>query len=76
MLTNLLNYKTLLLIKTIKMKTFIIQEKFVGYNDITIEASTEEEAISLYNKGYYKDSDVDRDDMFYDFQFDSIREEN
>ena len=31
------------------MKTFIIEEKFVGYADITIEAETEEEAIALYN---------------------------
>ena len=31
------------------MKTFIIQEKFVGYADITIEADTEDEAIALYN---------------------------
>jgi|TARA_Y100000004_G_scaffold159867_1_gene186986 hypothetical protein len=57
------------------MKTFIIQEKFTGYNDITIEASTEEEAIELYNRGHYKDSNVDRDDMFYDFEFSSIKEE-
>ena len=61
--------------KDTKMKTFIIQEKFVGYADITIEAETEEEAISLYNRGYYRDSDVDRDDMFYDFEFSDIREE-
>ena len=36
------------------MKTFIIQEKFVGYADITIEADTEDEAIALYNRGHYK----------------------
>ena len=57
------------------MKTFIIEEKFVGYADITIEAETEEEAIALYNRGYYSDSHYDIDDMFYDFQFNSIREE-
>ena len=57
------------------MKTFIIEEKFVGYADITIEAETEEEAISLYNRGHYPDSAVDQDDMFYDFEFSSIREE-
>ena len=57
------------------MKKFVIQEKFVGYNDITIYAETEEEAISLYNRGHYRDSDVDRDDMFYDFEFSDIREE-
>ena len=32
------------------MKTFIIEEKFVGYADIRIEAETEEEAIALYNR--------------------------
>ena len=57
------------------MKTFIIEEKFVGYADITIEAETEEEAIALYNRGHYPDSAYDRDDMFYDFEFNSIREE-
>ena len=57
------------------MKTFVIEEKFVGYADITIEAETEEEAISLYNRGHYLDSNYDIDDMFYDFEFNSIREE-
>ena len=56
------------------MKTFIIQEKFVGYADITIEAETEQEAIALYNRGHYPDSDYQRDDMFYDFELDSITE--
>ena len=50
------------------MKTFVIEEKFVGYADITIEAETEEEAIALYNRGDYPDSNYQRDDMFYDFQ--------
>ena len=57
------------------MKTFIIEEKFVGYADITIEAETEEQAIALYNRGHYPDSSYDMDDMFYDFEFNSIREE-
>ena len=57
------------------MKTFVIEEKFVGYADITIEAETEEEAIALYNRGHYADSEYDMDDMFYDFEFNSIREE-
>ena len=57
------------------MKTFVIQEKFVGYADITIEAETEEEAIALYNRGQYPDSAYERDDMAYDFEFCSIREE-
>ena len=57
------------------MKTFIIQEKFVGYADVHIDAETEEEAIALYNRGHYPDSNYQRDDMFYDFQLDSISEE-
>jgi len=58
-----------------KMKTFVIEEKFVGYADITIEAETEEEAIELYNRGHYRDCMYDIDDMFYDYQFVEIREE-
>ena len=57
------------------MKKFVNEEKFVGYADITIEAETEEEAIALYNRGQYPDSQYDIDDMFYDHQFNSIREE-
>ena len=56
------------------MKKFVIQEKFTGYAEITIEADTEQEAIDLYNKGEYPDSDYQRDDMFYDFELDSITE--
>ena len=56
------------------MKTFIIQEKFVGYADVHIEAETEQEAIDLYNRGHYKDSNYDLDDMFYDYQFVDIKE--
>ena len=42
---------------------------------VAIEAETEEEAIALYNRGHYPDSQYDIDDMFYDYQFNSIREE-
>ena len=56
------------------MKTFIIQEKFVGYADITIEADTDDEAIDLYNRGHYPDSAIDQDDMFYDFTFVDVKE--
>ena len=56
------------------MKTFIIQERFTGYADIHIDAETEEEAMSLYNRGHYKDSQYFMDDMFYNYQFDSISE--
>ena len=55
--------------KVTKMKTFVIEEKFTGYANITIEAETEEEAIALYNRGHYPDSQYDMDDMFYDFEF-------
>ena len=58
-----------------KMKTFVILEKYVGYADITIEAETEQEAIDLYNEGSYSDDATEFDDMFYDFEFNSIREE-
>ena len=54
------------------MKRFIITERFTGYADIEIDAETEEEAIALYNKGHYPDSNYQRDDMFYDFQLHSI----
>ena len=54
--------------------TFIIEEKFVGYADIHIDAETEEEAIALYNRGHYKDSNYHIDDMFYNYEFDSISE--
>ena len=57
------------------MKHFIIEEKFTGYANIRIEAETEEEAIALYNRGHYPDSAYERDDMAYDFEFCSIREE-
>ena len=56
------------------MKKFIITEKFVGYADIEIEAETEQEAIALYNRRHYPDSNYQRDDMFYDFELDSITE--
>ncbi len=56
------------------MKKFIITEKFVGYADIEIEAETEDEAIALYNRGHYPDDSYVKDDMYYDFQIDSITE--
>ena len=57
------------------MKQFTIEEKFTGYANITIEAETEEQALALYNRGHYKDSEYDMDDMFYDYEFQSIAEE-
>ena len=56
------------------MKTFRIEEKFTGYAEVTIEAETEEEALALYKRGDYPDSDYVMDDMFYDFQFQQISE--
>jgi len=57
-------------------KTYIIEEKFTGYANIRIEAETEEQAIKLYNRGHYADSEYDMDDMFYDHEFNSIAEES
>ena len=57
------------------MKTFIIEEKFTGYANITIEAETQEEALSLFNRGQYSDYDYDMDDLFYDHHFVGITEE-
>ena len=57
-------------------KQFIIEEKFTGYANIYIEAETKEEALTLYNRGYYADSEYDMDDLFYDHKFESIAEEN
>ena len=56
------------------MKQFIIEEKFTGYANIRIEAETEEQALALYNRGQYLDSEYDMDDMFYDFEFQQISE--
>ena len=56
-------------------KTFIIEEKFTGYANIRIEAENIGQALSLYNRGHYKDSEYDMDDMFYDHEFCSINEE-
>ena len=56
------------------MKQFTIEEKFTGYANIRIEAETEEEALALYNRGQYADSEYDMDDMFYDFEFQQISE--
>ena len=57
------------------MKTFIIEEKFTGYANITIEAETEEEAMNRYRSGDYKDSSYDIDDLFYDHEFVGITAE-
>ena len=57
------------------MKYFIIEEKFTGYANITIEEETEKEALALYNRGHYSDYDYDMDDIFYDHHFVGITEE-
>ena len=61
---------------TSQMKTFIIEEKYVGYADVTIHAETEEQAIEIYNEGSYDDNATEYDDMFYDFEFVEIKEES
>ena len=55
------------------MKTFIIQEKFVGYADIHIEAETDDEALSLYQKS--NTSDLSKFSMNTSVTPISIREE-
>ena len=59
---------------TSQMKTFIIEEKYVGYADVTIQAETEEEAIDLYNEGSYDDDATVYGGIFSDFEFVSIEE--
>ena len=56
------------------MKTFRIEETFTGYAEITIEAETEEEAMALYNRGHYNDSDYVRDSFCDNYQFQQISE--
>ena len=56
------------------MRRFVILERFVGYADIHIEAESDDEALALYNRGHYKDTQYFMDDMFYNYQFDSISE--
>ena len=60
--------------KVTKMKTFRIEAKFTGYAEVNIEAETEDEALALYKRGDYPDSDYVMDDMFYDFEFQQISE--
>ena len=56
------------------MKTFIIQEKFVGYADIHIEANTDDEALSLYKKSDI--SDISKFSMKTSITPISIKEQN
>ena len=58
------------------MKQFIIEEKFIGYANIYINAETKDEALALYNRGHYADSNYDMDDMFYDHEFVGITAED
>ena len=51
--------------------TKMSEEKLTHYT----KTSLREEAISLYNRGHYRDSDYDLDDMTYDHEFSDIREE-
>ena len=55
------------------MKKFIIEEKFVGYANIIIEANTDDEALSLYKKSDI--SDISKFSMNTSVTPISIREE-
>ena len=57
------------------MKKFLIEEQFIGYNDVTIYAESEEEAIRKYELGHYSMYDVDMCDDFSGHKFVSIVEE-
>ena len=56
------------------MKTFIIQEKFTGYAEVTIEANTDDEALSLYKKSDI--SDISKFSMNTSITPISIKEQN
>ena len=43
------------------MKQFTIEEKFTGYANITIEATSKEHALEIYNDGNYGWSDYEED---------------
>ena len=55
------------------MKKFIIEEKFVGYANIIVEANTDDEALSLYKKSDI--SDISKFSMNTSVTPISIREE-
>ena len=55
------------------MRKFIIEEKFVGYANIIIEANTDDEALSLYKKSDI--SDISKFSMNTSVTPISIREE-
>ena len=55
------------------MRKFIIEEKFVGYANIIIEANTDDEALSLYKKSDI--SDISKFSMNTSITPISIREE-
>ena len=55
------------------MKKFIIEEKFVGYANIIVEANTDDEALSLYKKSDI--SDISKFSMNTSITPISIREE-
>ena len=56
------------------MKKFIIEEKFVGYANIIIEANTDDEALSLYEKSEI--SDISKFSMNTSITPISIKESN
>ena len=56
------------------MKTYRVKVKQVYIETMFVEAESEQEAIDLYNESSYDDDVYIKDDMYYDFQFDSIKE--
>ena len=56
------------------MKRFVIEEKFVGYANIIVEANTDDEALSLYKKSDI--SDISKFSMNTSITPISIKEQN
>ena len=57
------------------MKTFVIEERYVGYCDVTIRAESEEEAKRKYELGHYDICEVNTCEDTYDHTLMSIVEE-
>ena len=57
------------------MKQFIIEEKFTGYANITIEAETEEQALAKYHRGDFSPYDYDVSDFTDTHTLLGVREE-
>lgn len=53
---------------------YVIKETFTSYVTYEVYADSEDQAMSLYEKGEYKEEDVEGHDR-YDYIFESIKKE-